>query len=55
LIFGAIIAFAHFSYAHFNFDNRKVGEMLYHQRLIAFQIEDEIRRIREEDFSVRHG
>ena len=46
LLFIAFITFAHFSNAHFRFDNRKTGEVLYHQRLTAFQIEDEIRNIR---------
>ena len=46
LLFAAIIVFVHFCHAHFRFDRRKVGEVLYHQRLTAFQIEDEIRKIR---------
>ena len=46
LLFVAVISFAHFCHAHFRFDRRKTGEVLYHQRLTAFQIEDEIRRIR---------
>ena len=48
LLFVGIICFVHFSHAHFRFDRRKIGEVLYHQRLTAFQIEDEIRKIRLE-------
>ena len=51
-VFGATI-FAHFSYAHFRFDSRHDGEILYHQRLTGQQLEDEIRRIRREDWPVR--
>ena len=43
IIFAAIVGFCHLSYAHFRFDNRKIGEALYHQKLTANQIEDEIR------------
>ena len=46
LLFVGIISFVHFTHAHFRFDRRKQGEVLYHQRLTAFQIEDEIRKIR---------
>lgn len=43
LIFVGIISFCHFTHSHFRFDRRKIGEVLYHQRLTAFQIEDEIK------------
>ena len=46
ILFAGIITFVHFCHAHFRFDRRKTGEVLYHQRLTAFQIEDEIRKIR---------
>jgi hypothetical protein len=36
LIFVGIISFVHFTHAHFRFDRRKTGEVLYHQRLTAF-------------------
>ena len=36
LVFSGIVAFAHLQWAHFRFDNRKMGEVLYHQRLTAF-------------------
>ena len=49
----AIIGFVHFLQAHFRFDKRKTAEVFYHQRLTAFQIEDEIRKIREEDAQFR--
>jgi hypothetical protein len=41
------IAFVHFTHAHFKFDRRKIGEVLYHQRLTAFQLEDEIKARRK--------
>ncbi|CDW90072.1 UNKNOWN [Stylonychia lemnae] len=53
LLFVGFTCFAHLLHAHFYFDNRKTGEVLYHQRLTANQIEDEIRRIREEDAELR--
>ena len=43
LLFIAVISFVHFSHAHFYFHRRHIGEVLYHQRLTALQIEDEIR------------
>ena len=46
IVFASVIVFVHFCHAHFRFDRRKVGEVLYHQRLTAFQIEDEIRKMR---------
>ena len=46
LLFAGIIVFTHFCHAHFRFDRRKTGEVFYHQRLTAFQIEDEIRKMR---------
>ncbi|MFN9979082.1 MAG: hypothetical protein ACK53Y_04170, partial [bacterium] len=46
LLFAGIICFTHFCHAHFRFDRRKTGEVLYHQRLMAFQIEDKIREMR---------
>mmetsp|Transcript_41175 Transcript_41175/g.30278 ORF Transcript_41175/g.30278 Transcript_41175/m.30278 type:complete len:94 (-) Transcript_41175:36-317(-) len=48
LLFFATVGIAHYLHAHFRFDNRKVAETFYHQRLTAFQIEDEIRKIRKE-------
>ena len=47
LIFVGIISFTHFCHAHFRFDRRKVGEVLYHQRLTAFQLEDAIKANRK--------
>ena len=47
LIFVGCVAFVHFSHAHFYFHKRHIGEVLYHQRLTAFQIEDEIRARRK--------
>ena len=35
LVFTGTIAFCHLAYAHFRFDRRKTGEVLYHQRLTA--------------------
>ncbi len=49
IIFFMIIGFFHLNWAHFQFTHRKTGEVLYHQRLTAFQLEDEIRKIREEE------
>lgn len=43
LLFVAGIAFIHFCHSHFYFHRRHIGEVLYHQRLTALQIEDEIR------------
>jgi hypothetical protein len=48
-LFAGVICFVHFTHAHLRFDKKKTGEVLYHQRLTAFQIEDEIRRIRKEN------
>ena len=47
ILFVAGIAFVHFAHAHFNFHRRYIGEVLYHQRLTALQIEDEIRARRK--------
>ena len=47
LLFVGIISFVHFSWAHFRFDKRRMGEVLYHQRLTSLQIEDEIRARRQ--------
>lgn len=47
LIFCGVIGFCHFAHSHFKFDRRKIGEVLYHQRLTAFQIEDEIKARRK--------
>lgn len=47
ILFIAIAGFTHFCHAHFRFDRRKQGEVFYHQRLTAFQIEDEIRELRK--------
>ena len=47
LIFVGGIGLIHFTHAHFKFDRRKVGEVLYHQRLTAFQIEDNIKELRK--------
>ena len=35
ILFIAGISFAHFAHAHFKFDRRKTGEVMYHQRLTA--------------------
>ena len=43
IVFIAGVAFVHFSHAHFLFHRRHIGEVLYHQRLTALQIQDEIR------------
>ena len=45
-LFCGIILFCHVVSAHFRFDNRKFSEVLYHQRLTAFQIQDEILKLR---------
>ena len=47
IIFFAIVSFAHFCQAHFRYDRRKIGEVFYHQRLTANQLEDEIRELRK--------
>ena len=47
LLFVGGIAFVHFTHCHFKFDRRKIGEVLYHQRLTAFQIEDAIKEARK--------
>jgi hypothetical protein len=46
ILYVAAVSFAHFMYSHMRFDRRKIGEVLYHQRLTAFQLEDEIKRLR---------
>ena len=51
-VIGATV-FAHLTYAHFRFESKQLGEILYHQRLTGQQIEDEIRRIRREDWPIR--
>ena len=43
LIFVGIIGGVHFMHAHFRFDRRKIGEVFYHQRLTALQLEDAIK------------
>lgn len=47
ILFFAIVIFTHFCHAHFRFDRRKIGEVFYHQRLTANQLEDEIRELRK--------
>lgn len=47
ILFFAIVGFTHFCHAHFRFDRRKIGEVFYHQRLTANQLEDEIRELRK--------
>ena len=47
LVFWGIIFLIHFTHSHFKFDRRKIGEVLYHQRLTAFQIEDQIKALRK--------
>jgi hypothetical protein len=47
LLFWGIIGLIHFTHSHFKFDRRKIGEVLYHQRLTAFQIEDQIKALRK--------
>ena len=46
IILFAILSFVHFIHSHFKMDNLKVGEILYHQRYTANQLEDEIKRLR---------
>ena len=46
VIFAGIITFCTTIAFHFRFDNRKLSEVLYHQRLTAFEIEDEIAKLR---------
>ena len=36
IIFAGGVAMIHFTHSHFKFDRRKIGEVLYHQRLTAF-------------------
>lgn len=47
LLFIAGVSFVHLAHCHFRFDKRKVGEVLYHQRLTAFQLEDAIKEARK--------
>lgn len=47
LVFVAATAFIHFCSSHFYFNKRKTGEVFYHQRLTALQLEDEIRARRK--------
>ena len=47
IIFVAIVSFCHVAHCHFRFDKRKIGEVLYHQRYTAFQIEDQIKAARK--------
>ena len=42
MLFMGTIAFTSVAAYHFRFDKRKISEVLYHQRLTAFQIEDEL-------------
>ena len=46
MIYFGTVAFMTVSLAHFRFDNRKTSEVYYHQRLTAFQLEDEILALR---------
>ena len=36
VLFCAVVGFAHLAAFHFRFDNRKLSETFYHQRLTAF-------------------
>ena len=45
-LFFGIVAFTHTVLFHFRFDKRKTGEVYYHQRLTAFQLEDELVKMR---------
>mmetsp|Transcript_8386 Transcript_8386/g.14019 ORF Transcript_8386/g.14019 Transcript_8386/m.14019 type:complete len:155 (-) Transcript_8386:65-529(-) len=47
VLFVGILFFTTTLQNHFRFDNRKNSEVYYHQRLTAFQIEDEIEKLRE--------
>ena len=47
ILYVAGVCFVHFIHSSMKFDRRKVGEVLYHQRLTAFQLEDEIKRLRK--------
>jgi hypothetical protein len=48
LAFFSAWAMIHACYSHFRFTRGRVGEDLYHQRLVANQLEDNIRKIRQE-------
>ena len=47
IIFFAIATFTFCMEAHFRYDRRKLGEVFYHQRLTANQLEDEIKELRK--------
>lgn len=47
ILFFAIISFTFFCQANLRYDRRKLGEVFYHQRLTANQLEDEIRELRK--------
>ena len=46
VIFSMGVSFIHFAHSHFRFDRRKIGEVFYHQRLVANQLDDKIRAAR---------
>ena len=53
LFFGGLFLI-HFNFTHFNFIKTKRGEHYMHQRITAGMLEDEIRRIRKEDYPLRY-
>jgi hypothetical protein len=46
MLYFGITAFVTTLAFHFRFDKRKTSEVFYHQRLTAFQIEDELVALR---------
>ena len=46
LIYFSVVSFTTLMAFHFRFDNRKLSEVLYHQRLTALQLEDELMKMR---------
>ena len=50
-----MVTFIHFNFTHFNFFHQRPGTVMMHQRITAGMLEDEIRKIRIEDYEVRYG
>ncbi len=46
IVWAGIFIFSITYIGFFHFDNRRMSEVLYHQRLTAFQLEDEIKSLR---------
>ena len=46
MLWAGATMFTSLLFYNFRFDNRKYSEVLYHQRLTAFQIEDELVKMR---------